>query len=258
MIPKIIHYIWLGKSEMPIEVRDCIKSWQNNMPDYELMFWDDDAISEFRNPFIIEALEQKKYAFATDVIRLYALQKYGGIYLDTDVKVLKSFDDFLHHHAFIGRESCMQISFRTTSYHLTSYCLGAEKNNEYINKCINYCKGRHFVLSNEDLPNHLKYDMQNASYVFSEIATLFGYNPSTLAPDFQNCYEDVLTVFPSYYFAEGIESDKAYCKHLSLGSWRDFPQDDIIYDLKYKIEWRIKSCMESFLNRLGYIMLKKN
>ena len=46
MIPKIIHYIWLGKSEMPIEVRDCIKSWQNNMPDYELMFWDDDAISE--------------------------------------------------------------------------------------------------------------------------------------------------------------------------------------------------------------------
>ena len=152
----------------------------------------------------------------------------------------------------------MQISFRTTSYHLTSYCLGAEKNNEYINKCINYYKGRHFVLSNEDLPNHLKYDMQNASYVFSEIATLFGYNPSTLAPDFQNCYENVLTVFPSYYFAEGIESDKAYCKHLSLGSWRDFPQDDIIYDLKYKIEWRIKSCMESFLNRLGYIMLKKN
>lgn len=259
MIPQIIHYIWLGQQEMPIELQNCVDSWKKHMPKYEFRLWDDDSIKDIDFPFIREAIREKKYAFATDVIRLWALEKYGGVYLDTDVKVLKSFDSLLSEHAFIGREKCMQIDYHTTSYHLTSYCLGAEKGNAYIKACLEYYENRHFVTSSvKNLPNHLRYDMRNASYIYSEIARSFGYNPSALAPNQQKCLNNVLSVLPPSAFADGTESSDSFCKHLSFGTWRDAPQDNITYNLKYKIEWRITSCVESFLRKFGYIMIKIN
>ena len=100
MIPKIIHYIWLGDNPIPTAIQGCIDSWRQVMPDFKLMFWDDEAIKEINMLFVKEALSVKKWAFASDVVRLWALSKYGGIYLDTDVMVIKSFDPFLSEHAF--------------------------------------------------------------------------------------------------------------------------------------------------------------
>ncbi len=259
MIPKIIHYIWLGGNPIPPAIQACIDSWKQKMPDFKLMLWDDEAIREIDMLFVKEALSVKKWAFASDVIRLWALAKYGGIYVDTDVKVLRSFEPLLTEHAFIGREGCMQINYHTTSYHLTSYCFGAEKENSYIEQCLSYYKDRHFIISNNDsLANELRFDMRNASYIHSEMARLFGYNPSALAPSMQRCRDGVLTVFPPEYFAEGGASINSYCTHLSIGSWRDQEQEKEIYTLSYKISWRIRWGVEKILGRFGYIMLKLN
>ena len=244
---------------MPPDILKCIESWKQAMPDFQLMLWDDEAIKDIDLIFIKEALSVKKWAFASDVIRLWALANYGGIYLDTDVKVLKSFEPLLSERAFIGREGCMQINYHTTSYHLTSYCFGAEKGSAYIQRCLAYYEGRHFITSSDvTLPNELRFDMRNASYIHSEIARQFGYNPSALAPTMQKCKDDVLTILPPEAFAEGGTDEEAYCKHLSIGSWRDKGPKEEQYTLRYKIEWRIKACVEAVLRRFGYIMLKVN
>lgn len=259
MIPKIIHYIWLGNNPMSQEIRKCIESWKQHMPDYQYMLWDDDAIKQIDMAFVYEAISVGKYAFASDVIRLWALAKYGGLYLDTDVKVLKSFDSLLTEQAFIGREECMQVNFKTTSYHLTSYCFGAEKGNAYIERCLSYYQDRHFVTSPDvSLPNYLRFDMRNASYVYCEIARLFGYNYSALAPSSQHCVNNVLTIFPPEFFASTSASIQSYCLHLSIGSWRDSCKKEEAYNLRYKIEWRVRHLLESVLKRFNYIMIKLN
>lgn len=96
MIPKIIHYCWLSGDMYPDKIKKCINSWKKIMPDYEIMIWD---LSRFDINSIVwtkQAYEKKKYAFASDYIRFYALYNYGGIYLDSDVEILRSFNDFLN------------------------------------------------------------------------------------------------------------------------------------------------------------------
>ena len=97
------------------------------MPEYELKCWDDSTLGEFSNVFMNEALEEHKFAFASDVIRLYVIYKYGGIYMDTDVMVYKSFNPLLENHAFIGRENSMHQTGHTMEVYLATCCFGAEK-----------------------------------------------------------------------------------------------------------------------------------
>ncbi len=108
MIPKIIHYCWFGPKKMSKIDLKCIKSWKKNLPDYKLMLWNEDN-SPIDVPFVKAALEAKKYAFAADYVRIWALNKYGGVYLDTDMLVLKNLDEFLNNE-FIGKENETTIS----------------------------------------------------------------------------------------------------------------------------------------------------
>ncbi|EKT54174.1 glycosyltransferase family 32 protein [Providencia burhodogranariea] len=102
MIPKIIHYIWVGDNQKPQFVLDCIATWKKYLPDYEIMEWGNECLKIIDNAYAHEAYENKKWAFVSDYIRLYALYKHGGIYLDTDVEVTKNFDDFLALDFFSG------------------------------------------------------------------------------------------------------------------------------------------------------------
>ena len=95
MIPKIIHLCWFGKSEYPPLVKMCIESWNKVLPDYRIMIWNEDTFDVNSSIWTRQAYQTKKWAFVSDYVRLYALYKYGGIYLDTDVEVLKRFDDLL-------------------------------------------------------------------------------------------------------------------------------------------------------------------
>src|SRR5690606_40794226 len=101
MIPKKIHFCWLSGDEYPDLIKKCVNTWKEKLPDYEFILWDTNRFDLDSNIWVKQAFETKKYAFAADYIRLYAVYNYGGIYLDTDVEVIKSFEDLLDLPYFI-------------------------------------------------------------------------------------------------------------------------------------------------------------
>ena len=104
MIPKLIHYSWFSNDEMPLAYKKMVDTWKRVLPDYEIRLWDAEALKSANMRFANEAYSVKKWAFAADAIRNYALYHYGGIWLDADVVMYKSFDSFLKYRMFIGKE----------------------------------------------------------------------------------------------------------------------------------------------------------
>ena len=104
MIPKIIHYCWFGRNPLPASAQKCIASWRRFMPDYEIKEWNEDNFDVSIIPYTQQAYEAKKYAFVSDYARFWILYHYGGLYFDTDVEVIRSFEDILERGAFMGLE----------------------------------------------------------------------------------------------------------------------------------------------------------
>lgn len=104
MIPKIIHYCWFGRNPLPKSAQKCIDSWKRFFPDYEIKEWNEDNFDVNIIPYTQEAYSVKKYAFVSDYARFWVLYRYGGLYFDTDVEVIKSMDDILERGAFMGVE----------------------------------------------------------------------------------------------------------------------------------------------------------
>lgn len=109
MIPKKIHYCWFGRGNMPELAQKCIESWKKHLSEYEIKEWNEDNFDLGIYPYVKEAYDNRKFAFVTDVVRLHALYNEGGIYMDTDVEVLKPLDSLLHFEAVSGFESDDQI-----------------------------------------------------------------------------------------------------------------------------------------------------
>ena len=130
MIPKTIHFCWLSSDPYPEKIQHCINSWKRFLPDYEFVHWNFDRFPRGKSLWVDQAFDSHKYAYAADYIRLYALYNYGGIYLDTDVEVLKSFDDLLSLPYFIGQEP--------SETGIEAAVLGFEKGNKLI-----HMKGNH-------------------------------------------------------------------------------------------------------------------
>lgn len=105
MIPKVIHYCWFGKNPLPELAIKCIESWKRYFPNYEIKEWNEDNFDVNIIPYTKEAYEAKKYAFVSDYARLWILYNYGGIYFDTDVEVIKPFDDIIEKGPWMGYES---------------------------------------------------------------------------------------------------------------------------------------------------------
>lgn len=135
-IPKVIHYCWLsGEPFSALESR-CIESWRRFLPDYEFVLWDMERIKEIHSEWVDSAIAQKKWAFAADYVRLYALYNYGGIYLDCDVEVLKPFDDLLVRQMFVGRETARQV--------IEAAVVGSEANLPWLKNSLDFYGGRVF------------------------------------------------------------------------------------------------------------------
>lgn len=122
MIPKIIHYCWFGRNPKPKLAERCIESWKKYCPDYEIVEWNEDNFDVNMNGYTRMCYEQKKYAFLSDYARLVVVAKHGGVYFDTDVEVVKPFEDLLDHSAFFGFEDGMHVN--------TGIGFGSEANNE--------------------------------------------------------------------------------------------------------------------------------
>lgn len=104
MIPKVIHYCWFGGKPIPKSAQKCITSWKKYFPDYEIKEWNESNFDVNSIPYTKEAYEKRKYAFVSDYARFWILYNYGGLYFDTDVRVIKSFDDIISRGAFMGIE----------------------------------------------------------------------------------------------------------------------------------------------------------
>lgn len=135
-IPKVIHYCWLSGELFPDVESRCVESWRRMLPDYEFVLWDMERIKEIHSEWIDSAIAQKKWAFAADYVRLYALYNYGGIYLDCDVEVLKSFDDLLDRQMFIGRETARPV--------IEAAVMGSESKLLWLKSCLDFYEGRAF------------------------------------------------------------------------------------------------------------------
>ena len=110
MIPKTIHYCWFGRGEMPELVKKCIESWRTHMLDWAYQLWTEDNFDIASAPaYVQEAYAAKKYAFVSDYVRLWVLERKGGLYLDTDVEVLRSFESLMKDTAFIGLEESLEL-----------------------------------------------------------------------------------------------------------------------------------------------------
>lgn len=209
MIPKIIHYCWLSNDPVPEELQRCMNSWNKYLPDYEFIKWDFNRFPKESSRWVSEAFDNKKYAFAADYIRLFALYNYGGIYLDMDVEVLKPFDDLLDADELICYESNRDVFEMAT--------IGASKGANWIKDILDYYENRSFILPDGSLdtlplPNIAK----NA---LSSKYSLINYPSKSLD-------EKYLTIYPSEYFSPKSYNNgklqlttNTYSIHHFEGSW---------------------------------------
>lgn len=185
MIPKIIHYCWLSGDAYPKKINYCINTWKEKLPGYEIRLWDLSRFDLNSSIWCKEAFDAKKYAFAADYIRCYALYRDGGIYLDSDVEVLKPFDDLLHLPYFIGEEQGGNVE---------PAVMGCEKGWDFMARMLSYYENRHFK-------NGDAFDMETLPTIMSSvIARQYEYQKINRIGDF-SCDGHKLCVFPAEYFS---------------------------------------------------------
>lgn len=207
MIPKIIHFCWLSGDEYPELIQKCIDSWKEKLPDYEILCWDTNRFDINGCQYTREAFAEKKYAFASDYIRLYALYHFGGIYLDSDIEVIKSFDTLLDQKAF----TC----FQKMSMTLSPWIIGCEKGNPIVKEFLDYYQDRSFYDASG------KMDLTPNPYPFTRICRKYGL---LLKDEEQNLGS--ITVFPHDYFCPYSPSngqleitDNTYTIHYFNAEW---------------------------------------
>lgn len=137
-IPKVIHYCWFGGNEMPAAYIKYMESWKRYCPDYEIRLWDEKNFDFSDNLYAQQAYEQKKWAFVSDYARLKIIYEYGGIYLDTDVEILKPFDDLLELKGFLGFQDNNEVA--------TGLGFGAEKGNPVVKAMLDDYTNAAFIL----------------------------------------------------------------------------------------------------------------
>lgn len=228
MIPKIIHYCWISENvddELPKDVQNCIESWKKYLPDYKIKKWNQYNFDISDSIYAMQALDCKKYAFVSDYIRLAVLYRYGGIYLDTDMKVLKSFNELLNNKAFIGFES---------KYSIAAGIIGAEKKHKYIKFLLDLYENKEKLF----IKNDGTLDMTPNPVIITNLLLKKGIKLKNILQK-----NDEITVYPTEYFYayDGVTkemniTDNTFAIHLYAASWAK--EEDIlwynIYGIYYK------------------------
>lgn len=209
MIPKIIHFCWLSDDPYPVDIKECLKSWEKYLPDYEFRLWDKERFDIDNMKWVKQAYDSKKYAFAADYIRLYALYTYGGIYLDSDVVVYKSFNDLLNLPYFIGQDFVGAFE---------PAIIGAAAGVKWVKQVMDWYEDKDFI--NLDGT----YNIRNLPVVFFE--QLFGKYNFRQIKDLSefNTDERVFNLFSKEFFngrnnLKPVKYRESYCSHLFAGSW---------------------------------------
>lgn len=211
MISKIIHYCWFGREQMPELVQKCIASWHAHMPNWEYRLWNEEnfAISE-APAYVQEAYAAKKYAFVSDYVRLWALEREGGLYMDVDFEVYKPFNDLMEQYAaFAGYEGSKKNP-------VMMGVLAAEAHHPWIQAMMATYANRRFIKEDGSL------DMTPNTGYFYEWMTKQGFVGDGVEKDWNGVH-----VLPVEYFCPGLTTgenlrcERTYCEHKGLHSWSE-------------------------------------
>lgn len=212
MIPKIIHFCWFGGGTYNKLIEYCMDSWTKNLPDYEIIKWDESRFDVLSVPFVKSAYENKKWAFVSDYVRAYALYHHGGIYLDTDVEIKLPLEPFLAHRAFSG--------FEKTFLPFTAVW-GAEKNHPWPKCVLEYYHGQE------------EFSLKTNTQIVSELLT------EKYTVDIMNNVKqelaDGIVIYPSDTFCVDIPLN--YASHHFNGSWLEKEDDHVPFKDYYTFDY---------------------
>ena len=229
MIPKIIHLCWFSGDKYPILINKCIDSWKRVLPDYEIKIWTYEMALSTDIPFVKQALNVKKWAFAADVIRLQALYEYGGLYMDSDVFLRRRFDEFLdnkvvfffeHYPKMFETEAKQIINSKgeriaegnIQGLGIQAAFFAAEAGNSFIKQIIDHYASRSFILEDGTLNKVV------SPMIFALEAEKIGLKYI----DEKQIIGDI-TIYPSKYVAGNrhLVNSKSFAAHLCNHSWHD-------------------------------------
>jgi len=232
MIPKVIHYIWVGGKPLSELAEKCVLSWKTFCPDYEIKRWDESNFDINSNSFCKEAYESKKWAFVSDYIRLKILYEEGGIYIDTDIELIKPLDEFLEKSAVIGFESDAVIS---------SGFIACEKNSPYIKMLLDYYDNKHFIKPNgkPDLVANVVFitDLTKKKYKIKLNNTLQDAGDFVIYPKDYFCAKDL-------FDGKIYKTDNTHAIHYFTSSW-------------YSPWQKFKHNIKKFLNKISFGLVGK-
>lgn len=219
MIPKIIHYIWLGGKPLPELAEQCIASWQKHMPDWQIIRWDETTLQKSncwlqQMPlYVQQAYAARKFAFVSDYIRLWALEQYGGLYMDVDFLVFRPFDDLMDKYpAFAGYEGSKRQP-------VMQGVIASEPHGAWVRDMLATYDTRTFIKEDGS------YDMTPNTAYFTDRLEAEGFVADGVEKDVY--VDDIffLHVFPVYYFCpelttgEDLHTEETYCEHKGVSSW---------------------------------------
>lgn len=207
MIPKIIHYCWFGRNPKPMQIQKCIQSWSKHCSEFRFIEWTEDNFDLKSSPlYVQQAYSEKKWAFVADYVRFYALVKYGGIYMDADMELLKPLTPFLHHHAFTSTED---------GQHISAGIMGCIPGFKLYQTFMEHYKDKSFYRPDGSL------DTTTVVVMMTEKCLQMGYKPVNTYQEFAG-----LAVYPSEYFyplshIDDVmrKTENTYAVHWFAGSW---------------------------------------
>lgn len=214
-IPKIIHYCWFGGAELPKALAQCLESWKKIMPDYQIIKCDESKCTFDENEFVKRAYNEKKWAYVSDYYRLKMLYEYGGIYLDTDIRVKKSFNPLLNNSCFFNfLNDCV----------VGTAVIGAEPHNKLIGELISLYDNAVF----SEPPNGSHAQLVNGQIILNKFDTnnfLFTLYFLDKYPQLKlnNRFQDLgdFVIYPKQLFEIGSIFNRHYAIHLGIGSWKN-------------------------------------
>ena len=196
MVPKKIHYVWVGGNEKNNTIKQCMKTWGKHLEGYEVIEWNENNFDIDSHPFVKAAYKAKKWAYVSDYIRAYVIYKYGGIYLDTDILVLDNFDRFLNNRAFVG--------FENPQYPFTAV-FGAEPGHPLVKDMIEYY----------DRLDEYKFDFEKNNTISVSDLLIKKYH-CKVGNKFQILDEDI-AVYPDTVLCN--PSENSISIHVFTGTW---------------------------------------